>query len=145
MEALVPASAVLPVAADPAASAAEPSPEITAVITNLHWLVHQGHVIEFANGILETARKPLPKPPKPEKKPEAAPSGAHHEPAPIEFSAAPDQKVAENEPAALAPASEETGEAVRDLSAGQTASETGDQKPVESAEEKPTPDGNTTA
>jgi len=35
------------------------------VIGDLHWLIHQGHVIEFANGILETAKKPLPKPPKP--------------------------------------------------------------------------------
>jgi hypothetical protein len=33
----------------------------------LHWLIHQGHVIEFANGILETAKKPAPRPPKPEK------------------------------------------------------------------------------
>ena len=27
------------------------------------FLIHQGHVIEFANGMLETAKKPLPKPP----------------------------------------------------------------------------------
>jgi hypothetical protein len=33
----------------------------------LHWLIHEGHVIEFANGVLETAKKPLPKPPRPEK------------------------------------------------------------------------------
>ncbi len=43
------------------------SPEAQAVISDLHWLVHQGHVIEFANGILETAKKPLPRPPRPEK------------------------------------------------------------------------------
>lgn len=43
----------------------QPTPEQTAVIADLHWLVHQGHVIEFANGTLETAKKPLPKPPKP--------------------------------------------------------------------------------
>jgi hypothetical protein len=43
------------------------SPEAAAVVSNLHWLVHQGHVIEFANGILETAKKPAPRPPKPEK------------------------------------------------------------------------------
>ncbi|MBE0542080.1 MAG: hypothetical protein IH623_11885 [Verrucomicrobia bacterium] len=47
----------------------EPTPEQTAVNGDLHWLIHQGHVIEFANGTLETAKKPLPKPPRPEKKP----------------------------------------------------------------------------
>ena len=47
----------------------EPTPEQTAVIADLHWLVHQGHVIEFADGRLDTAKKPAPKPPKPEKKP----------------------------------------------------------------------------
>src|SRR6185437_11602037 len=36
----------------------EPSPEQTAVIADLHWLIHQGHVIEFADGRLETAKKP---------------------------------------------------------------------------------------
>jgi hypothetical protein len=50
---------------------AEPTPEQTAVIADLHWLIHQGHVIEFANGILETAKKPAPKPPRPEPKPAA--------------------------------------------------------------------------
>ena len=48
----------------------EPTPEQTAVIGDLHWLVHQGHVIEFANGTLETAKKPAPRPPKPEKTPQ---------------------------------------------------------------------------
>jgi hypothetical protein len=48
-----------------------PTPEQTAIIADLHWLIHQGHVIEFANGILETAKKPLPKPPKPEPKAKA--------------------------------------------------------------------------
>ncbi|HVU08138.1 MAG TPA: hypothetical protein VHG89_06310 [Verrucomicrobiae bacterium] len=45
----------------------EPTPEQTAVISDLHWLIHQGHVLEFADGRMETAKKPLPKPPKPEK------------------------------------------------------------------------------
>src|SRR5687767_10548608 len=53
--------------AAPAAPVAEPTAEQTSVITDLHWLIHQGHVIEFANGKLDTAKKPLPKPPKPEK------------------------------------------------------------------------------
>src|SRR5439155_23474845 len=51
-----------------AARLAEPTPEQTVIITDLHWLIHQGHVIEFANGALETAKKPLPKPPKAEKR-----------------------------------------------------------------------------
>jgi hypothetical protein len=57
----------------PAASPAhanEPTPEQTAVISDLHWLIHQGHVIEFATtGQLETAKKPVQKPPRPEPKP----------------------------------------------------------------------------
>jgi hypothetical protein len=50
--------------------AAEPTPEQTALIADLHWLIHQGHVLEFSDGRMETAKKPLPRPPKPEKKPE---------------------------------------------------------------------------
>ncbi|NOS68945.1 MAG: hypothetical protein HOP33_03360, partial [Verrucomicrobia bacterium] len=53
----------------PAPAAPEPTAEQTAVNADLHWLVHQGHVLEFANGILETAKKPAPKPPKPAAKP----------------------------------------------------------------------------
>jgi hypothetical protein len=59
----------------------EPTPEQTAVIADLHWLIHQGHVIEFANGTLETAKKPAPKPPKTEKP--AEPEGGAQS-APIE-------------------------------------------------------------
>ncbi len=44
---------------------AAPTPEQNALIGDLHWLIHQGHVIEFANGTLETAKKPLARPPKP--------------------------------------------------------------------------------
>jgi len=54
--------------AAPPPPADEPTAEQTAVISDLHWLIHQGHVIEFANGLLETAKKPLPKPPRPEPK-----------------------------------------------------------------------------
>lgn len=46
----------------------EPTAEQTAVIADLHWLIHQGHVIEFANGRIEAAKKPVPKPPRPEPK-----------------------------------------------------------------------------
>jgi hypothetical protein len=55
----------------PAAEAPKPpaepqaTPEQASIIGDLHWLIHQGHVIEFANGVLETAKKPLPRPPKP--------------------------------------------------------------------------------
>jgi len=49
---------------------AAPTPEQNALIGDLHWLIHQGHVIEFANGTLETAKKPLPRPPRPASKTE---------------------------------------------------------------------------
>lgn len=63
---IVPAGATTeaPAAVQPA----EPTPEQNAVNGDLHWLIHQGHVIEFADGRLETAKKPAPRPPKPEKK-----------------------------------------------------------------------------
>jgi hypothetical protein len=64
-----PAPAVAPKPAEPAAP--EPTPEQTAVMLDLHWLIHQGAVLEFADGRMETAKKPLPKPPKPEKKEQA--------------------------------------------------------------------------
>jgi hypothetical protein len=38
---------------------AEATPEQTAIIADLHWLAHQGHIIEFADGKLETAKKPV--------------------------------------------------------------------------------------
>ncbi len=57
----------------PPAQNDQPTPEQTEVIADLHWLIHQGHVIEFASGVLETAKKPVPKPPKPAKT--AAPAG----------------------------------------------------------------------
>jgi hypothetical protein len=60
----------------PAPVSAEPTPEQAAVNADLHWLIHQGHVIEFANGTMETAKKPLPRPPKPEKKPTESPAEA---------------------------------------------------------------------
>ncbi len=73
----VDATAPAPAPADPKAPVPElePTPEQASVIGDLHWLIHQGHVIEFANGVLETAKKPLPRPvkaPKPEPTPAAA-------------------------------------------------------------------------
>ncbi|MGD0350809.1 MAG: hypothetical protein ABSB84_10950 [Verrucomicrobiota bacterium] len=56
--------------------APEPTPEQNALIADLHWLIHQGHVLEFADGRMDTAKKPVPRPPKPEKKPtEEKPAG----------------------------------------------------------------------
>lgn len=76
IEALVPTPAPINPAAATAGeasrtelNAAEPTTEQAAMVGDLHWLVHQGHVIEFANGLLETAKKPAPKPLKPEAKP----------------------------------------------------------------------------
>ncbi len=87
VEALAPSPAPqpsqVPAAQEPAPpkpEGAEPTPEQTAVIADLHWLIHQGHVIEFANGSLDTAKKPLPKPPKPEKKPVEKPGEALPQP-----------------------------------------------------------------
>lgn len=108
LNALAPAPTVLvvpppPVVADAAAAAegtpapaptpapAEPSPELAVVMTNLHWLIHQGHVIEFANGVLETAKRPLPKPEKPKAKAPAetpAPTTATGETPAVEAEAA---------------------------------------------------------
>lgn len=60
----------------PAPAAPEPTPEQRAVITDLHWLIHQGHVIEFSSGRMELAKKPAPKPPPPPKAPKPAPASA---------------------------------------------------------------------
>ena len=78
IEVLAPAPALIPVVpvTEQAGSAVvatapnvnEPTAEQAAMIGDLHWLVHQGHVIEFANGTLETAKRPATKPPKPEPK-----------------------------------------------------------------------------
>ncbi len=68
MEALAPSPTLIEVKPEEQKSA-EPTPEQTAVIADLHWLIHQGHVLEFADGRLDTAKKPIPRPPKPEKKP----------------------------------------------------------------------------
>jgi hypothetical protein len=74
-----------------AAPAPQTPPEVAAINSDLHWLVHQGHVIEFANGILETAKKPLPRPPKPPKKAETQPAQGEAPTAPAE--AAPEAEV----------------------------------------------------
>ena len=65
------------------AEAAVPTPEQTAVISDLHWLIHQGHVIEFADGLLETAKKPNPRPVRAEPKKTAATPAAAGGPAAV--------------------------------------------------------------
>lgn len=60
---VAPAAPVEGAAAEAApAEAAAPTPEQSALISDLHWLIHQGHVLEFADGKMETAKKPAPKP-----------------------------------------------------------------------------------
>ncbi len=65
-------------AAKPAESAKpaapEPTAEQTAVMVDLHWLIHQGAVLEFADGRMETAKKPAPKPVKTDKKSDGKPA-----------------------------------------------------------------------
>jgi len=74
VEALAPSPAAatqLPIADGQPAPQTEntvPTSEQNSVSADLHWLIHQGHVIEFANGTLETAKKPVPRPAKPEPK-----------------------------------------------------------------------------
>jgi len=90
----------------------EPTPEQTALISDLHWLIHQGHVLEFADGRMETAKKPLPKPPKPEKKPAEEKPAAEGETSAV-LDAAPEIQISSEPPpapdaAAEAPASPES-------------------------------------
>jgi len=90
--------------ATPKAENPESTPEQMAVKADLHWLIHQGHVIEFANGILETAKKPLPKPPKPEARPAETPS-AGETMVPAEPAAPAAAEVPAEEPSASQPGS----------------------------------------
>jgi hypothetical protein len=104
-------------AAAPAVAEAKPAdtttPEQTAIIVDLHWLIHQGHVLEFADGRMETAKKPAPKPvkqPKPvvEKTPTAETENTLAEvtaeaTAPVEAVAAAPTPVAEVPVAEVAP------------------------------------------
>lgn len=105
--------------ADPAAApvAPEASPEQTALASDLHWLIHQGHVIEFANGIIQTAKKPLPRPPKPEKPAVAPPAAAASRAETPPATAAPATETAE------APATETSAAPAPPLAASETAPE----------------------
>ncbi|HUC84136.1 MAG TPA: hypothetical protein VL970_03010 [Candidatus Acidoferrales bacterium] len=132
----------------------EPTPEQTAVMVDLHWLIHQGAVLEFADGRMETAKKPLPKPPKPEKKAEEKPIGeatattetpaATEVPATMETPAATEAPATTETPAAAetAPAAEAPTPAPISVTAPEAAPEAqGSTAPAEgsmSAEAAPT-------
>ncbi len=55
----------------PAPEAPRSSPEREAVLTDLHWLLHQGHVIEFGTGQMELSQKPAARPEPPKTEPRA--------------------------------------------------------------------------
>jgi hypothetical protein len=92
-------SASAPATAQPAKpaepAAPEATPEQTAVIVDLHWLIHQGAVLEFADGRMETAKKPAPKPVKQEKKTAAPKPAAENETAAAIETVTPETLVAE--------------------------------------------------
>jgi hypothetical protein len=115
--------------AAPTPPAPGPTPEQTAVIADLHWLIHQGHVIEFANGILETAKKPAPKPPKPEPKPAAE--------MPAEAAAQPEPSAQVETPAVEAPGTAMGAEAAADSQTSESAQPTSDANPPESTPPDP--------
>src|SRR6185436_8563029 len=74
--------------ASPAAPVAEPSPDLASAMADLHWLVQQGHVIEFANGVVETAKKPVPRPQKAPRPAGSPPATATTETAPADVAPA---------------------------------------------------------
>jgi hypothetical protein len=106
-------AAAAPSETKPAAPADEPTPEQTLVMVDLHWLIHAGAVLEFADGRMETAKKPAPRPPKPEKKADEKPADGRTAPTvetaatesspPVEAEVAPE---IESEAEGLAPAAE---------------------------------------
>lgn len=129
-------------AAAPAAptkpAAAEPTPEQQVLIGDLHWLVHQGHVIEFATGVVETAKKPVPKPPKPEKAP--APAPADGAPAEGAMPEAAPQANAETNAAPVEISADQMPVAVTEPSAEQSApAEQSAEQPAEQAQPAPEP------
>lgn len=104
-----PAAAPASDAGAPAAAPApntgpQPTPEQTAIISDLHWLVHQGHVIEFTDGRMETAK--APKPPKPAPTPGPAKAEPEAKAAEVEISTTPEPPPADSgaTPSASVPA-----------------------------------------
>ncbi len=82
-----------------------PAPEQTEeqkqLISDLHWLIHQGHLLDFANGVIETAKKPRPKEEK--KKESTVEEPKVEEKAPVETDAAPAEATAESTSEATGP------------------------------------------
>jgi len=112
-----PESAEVPAEGDAPKPDTPLSPERTAILSDLHWLVHQGHVVEYANGQMEIAPKPQPQPqkkkkPRPDKKTKAEPpvtggTSSTSSQTPAEAPAAEETKPAETpEPSAEPPAHE---------------------------------------
>jgi hypothetical protein len=112
-----PESAEVPAEGDAPKPDTPLSPERTAILSDLHWLVHQGHVVEYANGQMEIAPKPQPpqqkkKKPRPDKKPKAESpvtggTSSTSSQTPAEAPAAEETKPAETpEPSAEPPAPE---------------------------------------
>lgn len=129
----------------PTEGGAAPAPtpltaEQQAVLNDLHWLIHQGHVIEFASGMLETAKKPAPRPtpaPKPGRKADKPAGDAAATPAVEAPAATPsDESIPAAEMAATlaqeAPAEESSTPAL-----GQPADETATEPAAEAAPENP--------
>ncbi len=121
MEALAPgpapAPATEPGAAAPTGNTPVPTPEMAAVVSDLHWLIHEGYVIEFSSGLVETAKRPFPRPAKPEPVPSASsetPSASAPPPS-TEIAAGSKTIQPAGEPAPLAPAPEAAPPAVAEL------------------------------
>jgi hypothetical protein len=126
-------AASAPAPAKPAEPAApEATPEQTAVIVDLHWLIHQGAVLEFADGRMETAKKPAPKPVKQEKKTTAPKPAVESETAAAIETVTPETLVAE--PVAEIPAPTEAPAATVEATAA-TAVETSVQPETPTATE----------
>lgn len=116
--------------APPAPEAPQPTAAQTEVISDLHWLIHQGHVIEFASGVLETAKKPLARPPKPEPRPSAKPAET----------ALASEAPATEPPAAAEPDAPSPADIAPDPAAEPTAAPAVDDvPPAPAAESKPAP------
>ena len=152
-----PESAEVPAEGDALKPDTPLSPERTAILSDLHWLVHQGHVVEYANGQMEIAPKPQPQPqkkkkPRPDKKTKAEPpvtggTSSTSSQTPAEAPAAEETKSAETpEPIAEPPAHEasdttespEPSQALGQADAAPTApTEPTEREPSAAAEEPP--------
>ena len=94
-----------------------PAPEQTEeqkqLISDLHWLIHQGHVLDFANGVIETAKKPRPKEEKKKAETKKKPEESRDEKSSVEKDAPAEMKAVEEESKveAEAEATEEVAEA----------------------------------